>query len=89
MWEVGLQPHIENKQMWDQFQWCAPVCGFTAGGCLKDSICVFQIAELCLFALTKGICCFTGRVVDNSGWIRESSWNEEEVRIEPGRKKIV
>ena len=75
--------------MWDQFQWCARVCGFTAG-VLLERFHVFQIAELCLlFALAEGTCCFGAGVLNNSGWTGESSWKNEEVRTEHRRKKVV
>lgn len=69
-----------------KLRWTGDVHGFVVSQqecCFRDSIHMFQVAELCLlFALAKGICCFEAWAVDNSGCTGERSWKEEKVITE-------
>ena len=47
-----------------------------------------KLLQCLLLALTKGICCFEVCAIDNSDWIKESRWKEEEIRIGLRREKI-
>lgn len=67
MREVEWQPHIENKCKIISSDLHKLIVN-SRSVALNIPFGVFQIAELCLlFALTKGICCFEARAVDNSG----------------------